>query len=126
MNYTFKPVAQNTIIRPLAEAVCMMHGGQDTSYIDPTDQKEKCITYANLSAIIGLETTVNGQKRRIDGNLVAFQARHCLDAKMQVEINDVMVNVTPATTVQEAFNQFHKKLRQKNKMDARLLGRQRD
>lgn len=125
MNYTFSPVAQNTIIRPLAEAVCMMHGGEDTPYIDPTDKKEKCITYGNLHTIIGLEVLVNGQKRRIEGNLVAFQARHCPNARMQVEINDVVVNVKPTTTVQEALNQFYKKLRQKNKIDSRLLDKQR-
>ncbi len=112
MNYIFRPVAQNTIIRPLAQAVCMMHGGEDTPYIDPTDKKEKCITYNNLHMIFGLEITVNGHKRSIDGNLVAFQARHCPEARMQVEINDVFVYVTPTTTVQEALAQFHRKLRQ--------------
>ena len=125
IQFIFKPVAQNTIIRPLAEAICMMHGGQDTPYTDPTDKKEKCITYGNLHTIIGLETIVNGQKRRIEGNTIAFQARHYPEARMKVEINDVIVNVTPTTTVQEAFSQFRRKLHKKNKVDSRLFDRQR-
>lgn len=125
MIYTFKPVAQNTTIRPLAEAVCMMHGGEDTSYIDPTDKKEKCITYDRLHSIIGLEVVVNGQNRRIDGNLIAFQTRHNPDAKMHVEINDVVVNVTPTTTVQKAMAQFKRKYLQNNKINLRLANRQR-
>ena len=44
MNFIFRPVAQNTIIRPLAEAVCMMHGGEETPYVDPTDKKELLLT----------------------------------------------------------------------------------
>ena len=127
MNFIFKPVAQNTIIRPLAEAVCMMRGGEDTLYTDPTDKKEKHITYDKLHSIIGLETTVNGRKQTVDGDLVAFQARHFPQkTHMKVEINDVFVLVTPATTVQEAMNQFHRKLRQKNKIDARSFSRQKD
>ena len=36
----FDPVAQNTIIRPLAEAVCITHVGRMTTYIDIADRKK--------------------------------------------------------------------------------------
>ena len=127
MNFIFRPVAQNTIIRPLAEAVCMMHGGDDTPYVDPTDKKEKCITYDKLGTIIGLETIVNGKNRPVNGDLVAFHAKHCPEkTTMKVEINDVFVNVTTATTVEGALSQFYRKLKQKNRRDARLFERQKD
>ena len=127
MNFIFKPVAQNTIIRPLAEAVCMMHGGSDTSYTDPTDKKVKYISYGNLHTIIGLETVNNGRKVRVNGDLIAFHAKnHPEKTHLKVEINDVLVCVTPRTTVAEALAQFHRKLHQKNKMDAQLFGRQKD
>lgn len=126
IQFTFQPVAQNTIIRPLAEAVCMMHGGETTPYTDPTDNREKYISYDLLHLITGLETKIHGQKEKITGNLVAFQAHHYPNVHMQVKINDVTINIDQTTTVPEALAQFHKKLNQKNKIANRSFGRQRD
>ena len=127
MNFVFRPVAQNTIIRPLAEAVCMMHGGEEIPYTDPTDKKEKRITFEHLHMISGLEIITHGRKVPVSGDLIAFQARHDPEkTKLKVEINDVFVDIAPCTTVIGALGQFHRKLKLKNKMDARLFNRQKD
>ena len=119
IQFTFKPVAQNTIIRPLAQAVCIMHGGKKTDYIDPTDKQKKSITPKDLWTI-SLEITKNGKPVTIDGGLAAFQALH-YSAEMKVEINDIPVVITPDTTVTEAMAQFRKKYNQRNKKFLRHL-----
>ena len=93
MRFIFRPVAQNTIIRPMAQAVCLMHGGKETKYVDPTDGKEKVITSFDVS-YLRLETMVKGRKFLMDGNQVAFHAEHYPQkASIRTEINDVDVYI---------------------------------
>ena len=119
IQFTFKPVAQNTIIRPLAQAVCIMHGGKKTDYIDPTDHQKKSITPKDLWTI-SLEIIKNGKPITIDGELAAFQALH-YPTEMKVQINDIPVVITTQTTVTEAMAQFKRKYNQRNRKFLRHL-----
>lgn len=127
MEFVFRPVAQNTIIRPVAQAVCLMHGGDDTSYVDPTDNKEKVITSSDVASLC-FDTRINGRKVQMYGYDVAFHSAHYpQNSRIRAEINDVNVYIYPKTTVKEAMNQFYKKLyRQQKRELARNSSRQRE
>ena len=114
MQFIFKPVAQNTIIRPLAQAVCLMHGGEKTAYIDPVDHKEKVITSFDVS-YLHFEKMIKGRKVLMDGNQVAFHAKHYPQkTSIKAEINDVDVYIYPKTTVAAAMEQFNQKISKQN------------
>ena len=115
LKFIFTPVAQNTIIRPLAEAVCMARGGVPVEYTDTADHKEKKITPESLY-FLTLQTSVNGRKTNIDGRTVAFQASY-KPVQIQVNVNDVFVMISPKTTVAGAMAQYQKKWR----LQSRLL-----
>ena len=124
--FIFTPVAQNTIIRPLAQAVCIVNGGQETPYVDTADKKDKRITLDNLFWV-SLEMTVDGQKKIIDGYQAAFLARH-QPIKIQVNVNDIPVMISPKTTVTQAMNQYKRKYAKVNNMriSRGVLVRQKD
>ena len=111
--FTFDPVAQNTVIRPLAQAVCMAHGGEDVSYVDTADHKTKTITVHDLYYLT-LQLPKNGKKINVDGNLVAFRAQH-EDIAIRVNVNDVFVMVSRGTTVNGAMTEFKRKIAAHNK-----------
>ena len=112
MTLFFDPPAQNTIIRPVAEAVCILHGGETTSYVDTSDHKEKRITLNDLH-FLSLQTQVNGQEKTIDGYKAALLARHN-PLEIQVNINDIPVLISPKTTVTQAMNQYYRKYAKAN------------
>ena len=126
MRFIFRPVAQNTIIRPMAQAVCLMHGGEETKYVDPTDGKEKVITSSDVS-YLRLETMIKGRKFLMDGNQIAFHAKHYPHkASIKTEINDVDVYIYPTTTLASAMEQFRRKISQKNAQAVLLASCQHD
>ena len=127
MEFVFRPVAQNTIIRPVAQAVCLMHGGADTSYIDPTDNQKKVITSFDVSSL-SLEAVINGRKVLMNGYDVTFHSAHYpQNSRIKAEINDVNVYIYHNTTVDEAMAQFYKKLyRQQSRNTSRNSSRQRE
>ena len=106
--FFFEPVAQNTIIRPLAQAVCLARGGEDVSYVDTADHKTKVITDYDLSSL-PLYMRKKGKMVKVEGQLVAFRARH-EDISIHVLINDVFVIVTRQTTVNSAMAEFYRKM----------------
>ena len=112
--FIFTPCAQNTIIRPIAQAICMAQGGKPVEYVDTADHKTKRITLEDLH-FVNLQTSVNGRKVNIDGRMVAFQAQYN-PAQIQVNINDVAVMISPKTTVVEAMVQFKRKLHLQNRL----------
>lgn len=107
-DFVFTPVAQNTIIRPLAQAVCMVRGGETVEYTDTADHQKKTIDSADLY-FLNLETKINGRKVDIDGTTVSFQARY-KPARIRVNVNDVVVIVSRKTTVQSAMDQYKRKM----------------
>ena len=107
-NFIFRPCAQSTIIRPLAEAICMVHGGRPVKYTDPQDNKEKVIGLNQLFWI-NLETKLNGEEKNIDGRQVAFWARHNGPIQLQVDINDIAVEISAKTTLKQAMAQYQQK-----------------
>lgn len=107
MTLFFDPPAQNTIIRPLAEAVCISHGGEPTFYVDTSDHKTKVIALEWLH-FLTLQTQIDGAGKRIDGYKAALLARHN-PLEIQVNINDIPVLISPKTTVTQAMNQYHRK-----------------
>ena len=111
--FIFEPVAQNTIIRPLAQAVCMARGGEDVSYVDTADHKTKTITANDISSLT-LQVSKKGQTINVDGTLVAFRARY-EDISIRVDINDVSVSVSRDTTVNGALAEIKRKIATHNK-----------
>ncbi len=114
MTVIFKPVAQNTIIRPMAQAVSLVHGGEPVTYIDTADKKEKTITHNDLT---WLDLTINVKDLEIpvEANLVAFRAKHG-PVQVHVLVNDIIVKVISKTTVQQAMAQFRRKLSTQNRI----------
>ena len=111
--FIFTPVAQNTIIRPLAQAVCLARGGEDVSYVDTADHKTKVITSYDLSCL-PLHILKKGKKVNVEGQMVAFRARY-EDISIRVNINDVFVTVTRNTTVDDSMAEFQRKIAAYNK-----------
>lgn len=109
MKVIFEPVAQSTIIRPMAQAVCIAHGGQSVDYIDTMDHKQKSIDLHDLH-FLTLQAIVNRRKVNIDGYQMAMKAKH-EPVLVQVNANDVQVFISPNTTVEQAMIQFYKKLK---------------
>ena len=118
--FTFIPPAQNTIIRPLAQAVCIVQGGNPVKYIDTADHKEKEINLNNLY-FVDVKTTINGRKTTLDGRTLAFQVRHGKSLQLHVDINDVDIVISKETSVEKAMAQFQKKLAvQQRLMDSKI------
>lgn len=112
MKVIFTPCAQNTVIRPMAQAVCLANGGKPTEYVDTADHKTKTITLDQLS-FINLKTKVGNRNVDVEAELVAMRAHH-EPVQVQVNVNDVEVIVNPDTTVEQAMKQFHDKLNQQS------------
>jgi len=112
MTFIFEPAAQNTVIRPMAQAVCITHGGETTSYIGTADHKEKVITLSDLRHLM-LHTTIKGQKLTLDGYEVASMARHT-PLRVRVDVNDVQILVSKETSVTQAMSNFHRKITTQN------------
>ena len=55
MTVIFDPVAQNTIVRPMAQAVCLAQGGKPVEYVDTSDQKKKVINESRKCEKIKIE-----------------------------------------------------------------------
>ena len=111
---TYDPVAQETIIRPLAEAVCIVQGGKTITYKDPKNNKEGSVSLNDLY-FLRLKNKVNSQDETVDGYLASFWARHN-PLKIQVNVNDIPVLISPETTVTQAMNQFRRKYAQANEL----------
>ena len=114
MTVIFKPVAQNTIIRPLAQAVSLVRAGETVTYIDSADKKEKNVSYEDLF-YLDLKTIIKGRQVPVEANLVTFWAKHS-SVQVLVLVNGVTVKVTSNTTVQQAMSQFHRKLSAQNRI----------
>ena len=113
MKVIFTPCAQNTIVRPMAQAICLAKGGEPVEYVDTADHKTKTITVHDLYYLT-LQLPKNGKKINVDGNLVAFRAR-CEDIAIRVNVNDVFVMVSRDTTVNGAMTEFKRKIAAHNK-----------
>ena len=125
MTIIFEPVAQNTIIRPMAQAVSLARGGEKVTYIDTADKKEKAVGEGDL-AWLNLRTEVKGRQVPVEANLVTLRAKQD-PIQVLVLVNDVVVKVTSKTTVQQAMAQFHKKYAAQNRISKKIFsGRQRD
>ena len=104
----FRPVAQNTVIRPMAQAVCMAHGGEKIPYKDTTDHKEKEVNISDLH-FLTLTTKINGHEQLLDGYRVALAAKQT-PIQIRVDVNDVQVFVSRDTTLAGAMADFYQKV----------------
>lgn len=110
MKVIFTPCAQNTIIRPLAQAICLANGGEPVEYIDTADHKKKTVSLEQLH-FLNLEVKVKNKNVNVEAGLVALRARH-EPVQVQVNVNDVEVMVDAKTTPDQALAQFHQKYKQ--------------
>ena len=104
----FEPPAQNTVIRPMAEAVCIAQAGQTIPYTDTADHKEKSISLSDLHGVT-LRANIKGQQQRLDGYEVALRAKE-MPVRIRVDVNDVQVFISEKTTVTQAMNAFYRKI----------------
>ncbi len=112
MTVIFEPVAQNTVVRPIAQAISLARGGAMVNYIDTSDKKRKAVDQQDLMWL-DLKTNINGKQVPIKTDLVTFRAKHD-SVEVLVLVNDITVKVTSQTTVHQAMNQFYKKLAVQN------------
>ena len=112
MKVVFTPCAQNTIIRPMAQAICLANGGKPVEYVDTADHKRKTVTLDQLH-FLDLTTKVKGKDVDVEAGLVAIRAHH-EPVLVQVNVNDVEVMIDAKTTVDQAMTQFHQKLAGQN------------
>ena len=112
MKVVFDLCAQNTIIRPMAQAICMARGGMPVEYIDTADHKKKVIFMNNLR-FLDVKVKEGHSEVNMTAYQVAQEARH-ETVQVQVNVNDVKVIVDAKTTVEQAMAQFHQKYAQQN------------
>lgn len=108
MKVIFTPCAQNTIVRPMAQAICLAKGGEPVEYVDTADHKTKTVTLDQLP-FLDLKTKVKGKDVNVEADLVALRAHH-EPILVQINVNDVEVMIDANTTVDQAMDQFRKKL----------------
>ena len=118
--FIFSPVAQNTIIRPLAQAVCMVRGGEPVKYVDTSNHKAKTVTENDISHLT-LQIPRKDGNVNVDGTLVSFRARH-EDITIRADINDVSVFISRNTTVSDAMREFRRKIIAYNRKMMRSAG----
>jgi len=110
MKVIFTPCAQNTIIRPMAQAICLANGGEPVEYVDTADHKKKMVTLDQLY-FLDLKAKGKGKDVPVEADLVAMRAHH-EPVQVQVNVNDVEVMIDAKTTPDEAVAQFHQKYNQ--------------
>jgi len=106
--FVFEPVAQNTVIRPMAQAVCIARGGETVPYTDTATHKEKSVALSDLY-FLTLSTKADDRMLTWDGYQVALIAQHT-PVQICVDVNDVQVFITRDTTVEQAMADFHQKI----------------
>ena len=114
MTIIFEPVAQNTIIRPMAQAISLARGGEKITYIDTADKKEKTVGERDLDWL-NLKAEIKGRQVPVQASLVTLRAKQD-PIQVLVLVNDVTVKITSKTTVQQAMAQFHKKYAAQNRV----------
>ena len=125
MTVIFDPVAQNTIVRPMAQAVCLAQGGKPVEYVDTSDQKKKVINEGDLTWL-DLKVDIKGRQIPVSSSLVTLRSKYGA-VQVLVLVNDVVVKVTSKTTVQQAMAQFHRKYAAQNRITrSESLDRQRE
>ena len=105
MTVIFRPVAQNTVIRPMAEAVCIAHGGETVTYTDTSDHKEKKVSLSDLRRLM----LQSNDEQILDAYQVALKARQT-PVLVRVEANDVHVLVSKQTSLAQAMTIFKQKI----------------
>ena len=108
VTFVFDPVAQNTVIRPMAQAVCIAHGGETIPYTDTSDHEKKQITLSDLYYLT-LTAKIGGRRQTLDGTHAAMMAKQ-MPVLVRVDVNDVQVFVSKETTLAQAMQDFHKKI----------------
>ena len=102
----YNPVAQDTVTRPMAQAICLARGGEPVKYTNRG--QEKVLFWDEQMALeIGpLERADNGEKVTPKQ---AVQMARSGDIQVRVDANDVQVLITRKTTVEQAIAQFKQK-----------------
>lgn len=108
MKVIFDPCAQNTIIRPMAQAICIARG-KPVEYEDPHSHEKKVITLNQLRFLDLTSVKVDNHNVNCDAYQVALIAQHGEPVQVQVNVNDVKVMIDAKTTPDQAMAQFHQK-----------------
>lgn len=125
MKVIFDPCAQNTIIRPMAQAICIARGGKTVEYVDTADHQKKAITLDQLRFLDLTAVKVDGHDVNFDAYQVALIAQHGEPVQVQVNVNDVEVMVDAKTTPDQAMAQFHQKYNQSIRVARKITARRR-
>ena len=122
--FIYNPPAQDTVVRPLAEAACLARGGQAVLYFH-RGQEGYVTLNDQLAMRVGmLQRADNGEKV---GPREVAQIAQNQPIQIRVDVNDVHVIISAKTTVEQAMKQFKRKLDYhfKRVIEARTALRQR-
>ena len=105
--FIYNPPAQDTVVQPLAEAVCLARGCQAVLYFY-RGQEGYATLNDQLALRVGmLQRADNGEK--VSPREVAQIAQN-QPIQIRVDVNDVHVIISAKTTVEQAMKQFKRKL----------------
>ena len=110
MEIYWAPCAQSTITRPMAEAISLARGGMPVQYFDTQCRKEKEVNAYDLHMLNLDEVKVDGKESPMRGDEAAILARHADKVCVKLQINDVIVEISKETTIDEAVKQYKDKL----------------
>ena len=122
--FIYNPPAQDTVVRPLAEAVCLARGGQAVLYFYRGQEGYVTLNEQLASRVGMLRRADNGEE--VNPRQVAQIAQN-QPIQIRVDVNDVHVIISARTTVEQAMKQFKRKLDYhfKRAVEARTALRQR-
>ena len=105
--FIYNPPAQDTVVKPLAEAICLARGGQTVLY--SCNGQEGFVTFNDQLAFrVGmLKRADNGEE--VNPQQVALMAQK-QPVRIRVDVNDVHVMVSSETTIEQAMAQLRRKI----------------
>jgi len=107
----YSPCAQPTIARPMAEAVSLVQGGKPVKYFDTSYQQEREVNAYDLRMLNFENVKIDDKKVYMHGDALAMLARRADNILVNVNVNDIIIEISKDTTVDEAMTQYVRQYR---------------
>ena len=114
----FEPEAQDSIIYPIAQAVCIARGGIPTKYIDQVNKTKRYITIHNLHSL-NLKVQSNGKYIPLNAYEVTLKAKE-QPLKIHLKINDIQILISKNSDPQQVLKKFKRTLLKKYKNNCNI------
>lgn len=108
----FEPEAQDSIIHPIAQAVCIARGGLPTKYVDSVNKTQRYITIHDLH-FLNLKVRSNGKYIPLNASQVILKAKE-QPLKIRLKINDVQLLISKNSDPQQVLKNFKRMLLKKH------------